>query len=104
MKRNKESNYRQKIISKYYMNKEEQKQMDNLVQHPSYPFVKTTYKELYLKPRNETLLFLVCNVNQCRILIQRCGVDIKIDNRYKSFTDVLDEISQKFKEAVEYAN
>jgi hypothetical protein len=96
MKRNFESRYRQKIISKYYMNKEEQNQLDNIVNHPTKPFMKTTYKELYIKPRNETLLFLVSNVNQCRILFQRCGVNIRNQNGYKSMYDVLSELSQQY--------
>jgi hypothetical protein len=100
MKRNSESRYRQKIISKYYMNKSEQIQLDNIVNHPTKSFMKTTYKELYMKPRNESLLFMVSNVNQCRILLQKCNINIKTKNGYKPMYDVLRELSNQFNKAI----
>jgi hypothetical protein len=96
MKRNRESKYRQKIISKYYMNKSEQKQLDEIVNHPSKQFMKTTYKELYLKPRSDTFLFLVSNVNQCRVLMSKIGIDIREGKSYKSVYNVMSELSGKF--------
>ena len=42
------------------MNKVKQKYLDKIITHQN-----ITYKEMYLKPKIETILFLVSNVNQC---------------------------------------
>lgn len=70
------------------MNKVKQKYLDKIITHQN-----ITYKEMYLKPKIETMLFLVSNVNQCEILLKRYGVDIRTENGYKSTYDVLKQLT-----------